>query len=153
MSGDMFGNLMDWGRVMDQLDLLQSEESLEEQQPGLARILRYRRNWRLSRRVLRMACQIRRPQDVFVAEILNVLVDTEMDYEARVLAAQALGRLIPLCRQREEPQVRYDPERVVTTMRDMCCRSGPPVVMEAVREALSIVERHSSERSAPESAS
>ncbi len=141
MNGDMFGNLMEWSRVMDQLDLLQTAELLEDQQPGLARILRYRRNWRLCRRVLQMVCRIRRPADVLIAELLNVLVDTEMDHESRILAARALGGLLPLRPPREETQVEYDPQRVVTTMSDMCRQPGPPVVMEAVHNALARIQR------------
>lgn len=52
MDSDIFGNLMDWGLVLDKLDDLKKSEKLHKHQADLIRILRYRNNWRLRETVL-----------------------------------------------------------------------------------------------------
>lgn len=45
MYSDIFGNLTDWGRVIEMLDRLKELKKLDRNQDGLTRVLRYRDNW------------------------------------------------------------------------------------------------------------
>ncbi len=142
MSQDIFGSLLEWNQVLKTLDDLREKQLLDEHQNGLARVLRYRKNWQLLERVLTYATDIRQASDPLIAEVQNVLVSPDVYIEARVLAARALGHLIP----RRPPQEHslFDMDRVLQTMSDLLVPegqgSGP--LHAAVSEALAAVRAH-----------
>ena len=94
MSSDIFGNLMDWGQAMDKLNQLKQSKKLNEHQPGLARILRYRDNWRLRETVLSYVKDIAHPSDDLLTEVLNIVMDENVYYDARIIAVDALASLM-----------------------------------------------------------
>ena len=94
MTQDPFGNLRDWSQVIDLLDALAASGRLDGCQPGLARILRYKGNWRLREAVLKHLEQIEAPAEDLVKEVMRLLGDDNLYYEARILAGQALVRLV-----------------------------------------------------------
>ena len=90
MRRDDFGNLRDWGSVMDRLERLRDEAVLDEHQAGLARILRYRGNWRLREAALEAIQYVKEPSDELLARVLDIVADQGLYREVRVLAARAL---------------------------------------------------------------
>ncbi len=94
MSSDIFGNLMDWGQAIDKLNQLKQKKILNEHQPGLVRILRYRDNWRLRETVLSYVKDINHPSDDLLTEVLNIAMDENVYYDARILAVEALASLM-----------------------------------------------------------
>ena len=91
---DPFGNLREWGPVIDLLDELANSDKLVECQRGLVRILRYKGNWRLREEVLKRIVGIPSPSDELVSQVLTILSDDNIYYEARVLASNALIELL-----------------------------------------------------------
>lgn len=133
MGSDIFGDLQDWGRVLETIERLRLQHELAAHQPGLARILRYRRNWQLTESVLRAAVEFDRRDDLLTAEVLHVLVDGESHLETRVLAARAVGALLRL----PPPQgSTFDERRAVETVEDVARQPGPPVLTQAAAAAL-----------------
>lgn len=133
MGSDIFGDLQDWGRVLEAIERLRLQHELEAHQPGLARILRYRGNWQLTESVLRAAVDFERRDDVLAAEVLHVLVDAESNLETRVLAARAAGALL----RRPAPQgSSFDERRALETIEDVARQPGPPVLQQAAADAL-----------------
>lgn len=96
MQPDPFGNLVDWAEVLDLLTELSENGRLEECQPGLMRILRYKGNWRLREEVLKLLPNLKNPIKQLLFEILAILDDDNTYYDARILAGDAL---IPLLRK------------------------------------------------------
>lgn len=94
MKHDPFGNLIDWGQVLDLFEDLADKGDLPECQPGLIRILRYKGNWRLREEVLKRVGEIHPPSDELVCQVLAMLDDDNIYYDARILAANALIRLL-----------------------------------------------------------
>ena len=94
MSKDTFGNLKEWGEVLDQLEELKRSRKLQECQKGLVRILRFKNNWRLRESVLESIKDLEEPGDALIEEVVNILADSNVYYEARLLAADALGSLL-----------------------------------------------------------
>ena len=94
MDKDPFGNLRDWGPVLDQMELLAQENRLSDCQSGLIRILRYKGNWRLREEALKCAAQIQTPCEALFFQVLNILADDNLYYDARILASDALIRLL-----------------------------------------------------------
>jgi hypothetical protein len=137
MPPDIFGDLRYWGRVLERLEELRASRLLDEHQLGLARILRYRRNWQLMERALSCALEIRQASDILIAEVLNVLVSPEVYLEARVSAAEALGHLIP--RRPPQESTLFDEKRALQTMDDLVQLPGLPRLQQAVSRALAVV--------------
>lgn len=92
--GDVFGNLKDWGRVLDTLESLTNQNRLDECQAGLIRILRYKHNWRLREAVLECIGRVKRPNHKLIREVMGILAEEDTYYDMRILAATALGELI-----------------------------------------------------------
>ena len=130
MSGDPFGNLQEWGTVLELLDELASTERLAECQRGLVRILNYKGNWRLREEVLKRLDQIQQPADELVGQVLSILADDNVYYEARILAGRALTQLLKngqnVARENLQPQVRKTIEKLCNTLQ-------PPFFEEALK--------------------
>ena len=94
MKNDPFGNLTDWGPVLTLLKDLGEKGELAACQPGLARILRYRGNWRLREEVLKQAGQIKKPSADLFRQVLAILNDDNIYFDARILATSALIHLL-----------------------------------------------------------
>jgi hypothetical protein len=136
MCADIFGNLREWGRVLEALETARAERLLDEHQAGLARILRFRGNGRLIERVLDLATEIRQASDLLIAEVCNLVVAWDVGVELRVKAARALGHLLV---QRPEQTSSFDPARVVRTMEELVAKPAPPVLADALNAALAAV--------------
>jgi hypothetical protein len=95
MRDDPFGNLTDWGRVLDTLEDLTENGGLSECQRGLIRILRYKGNWRLREEVLKRVGAIQAPSKELIQQVIAVLDDDNIYYDARIIAGNALIQLLP----------------------------------------------------------
>ncbi len=94
MKQDPFGNLTDWGAVLDLFDELRENGNLSECQPGLVRILRYKGNWRLREEALKLIGKIHHPSDELISQVIAILADDNIYYDARILAGEALMQLV-----------------------------------------------------------
>jgi hypothetical protein len=94
MNEDPFGNLMDWGPVLDLFDDLADNGKLADCQPGLVRILRYKGNWRLREEVLTRVGEIQTPSDELIFQVVDILADDNIYYDARILAGETLIQLL-----------------------------------------------------------
>jgi len=97
---DIFGNLTEWGRVIETLDRLKELKQLDRNQDGLTRILRYRDNWQLRETVLKHIVHLTEPTEELVREVINITADEYIYLDMRILAVDALSKLIPLCIKR-----------------------------------------------------
>jgi hypothetical protein len=94
MKQDPFGNLTDWGQVLDTFEVLADNGRLAECQPGLIRILRFKGNWRLREEVLKRVGKIQTPSRELVLQALAILSDDNTYYDARIIAGDALVQLL-----------------------------------------------------------
>jgi hypothetical protein len=94
MKQDPFGNLIDWGPVIDLLEEISDKGQLASCQKGLIRILRYKGNWRLREEVLRRVGRIEKPSAELIHQVLAILADDNIYYDARILASKALIALL-----------------------------------------------------------
>jgi hypothetical protein len=94
MQHDPFGNLVDWGEALDRFEELVDSGRLAECQPGLIRVLRFKGNWRLREEVLKHAGEIQTPTIALISEVLSILADDNVYYDARVMAGDALIDLL-----------------------------------------------------------
>ena len=94
MQPDPFGNLREWGPVLEQVCQMADEGNLSQCQPGLIRILRYRDNWRLREEVLNRIGTIDSPDSELVLQVLNIIADEKLYYEVRILACETMLEML-----------------------------------------------------------
>ena len=100
MRQDPFGDLNDWGSVLEVFDDLADNGKLAECQPGLIRILQYKGNWQLREEVLKRVGEIQTPSDEMIFQVLAILTDDNIYYDARILAGDGLIQLLKSDRNR-----------------------------------------------------
>jgi len=130
---DIFGNLREWGKVLEILESLNKSQELDEHQSGLARILRYRRNWRLLERVLAYGQDIDRSTDEFFGEVFQVMSDPDLYPEARILAIKAWECMVI---KRLKKGRKSDDVSQICRMVEGLDGSGPPIFQEALSTSL-----------------
>ncbi len=136
---DPFGNLRNWGPVLDLLDRLDQTGRMEECQPGLIRILRYRGNWRLREETLKRLGRIAHPSRELIARVADIIADDDTYYEARILAGRALAELAQNARRTSAKDEDPDMEPVADVVRNLLGTPQPPIFDQALRQCLNTV--------------
>jgi len=139
MNGDAFGNLQDWGRVLDQLAGLRESNRLDRHQDGLVRILRYPDNWRLREETLKAVRGLRGPSDELFDGIIAIMMDENAFWEHRSLAAESLGHLVGGRRTGCELAVSARVSRTVEAMEAVLASPQPPALHESIRKVKSAI--------------
>ena len=133
MSVDVFGDLQEWGCVLNTLEDLKANGVLDDHQCGLARLVRYQDNWRVQQEALLAAMHVCQPAEPLVHAALKVLKDEEALLENRILAARVLGRLLGCARSNGSSGL--DPEASAMMMRALLANGGPPILQRAIEGA------------------
>ncbi len=135
MSSEMFGNLRDWGEALQNLNELKKAGRLDEHQPGLVRILRYKYNWRLREAVLGCLAQVSHPSLELVNEVCRLASDEETYHEVRILAAHALPCLMRNFDDTQGHEAAQLRDSVARKMEVLLRSPQPPVIHEAVHRS------------------
>lgn len=141
MDSDTFGNLREWGQVLETLEDLEKAKNLDKHQNGLARILRYGQNWRLLERVLEYTKEIVEPSDELLKEICNIMTSHNFYLDARILAVDALESLVPRMQRDHGGDNRASQTLIVRMMEDILNSSEPPKFQEAVTRSLKVIKK------------
>lgn len=136
MGKDSLGDLREWGAVLEKLEAASTAGRIDDEQEGMARLLRYRRNWQLTEAALRYAGKVGRPDGVLVAEVLNLLTDQDAAVSERALAAGALGHFLSCPRPEGVRGSDFDLDRVVEVMSDVAERTAIPMLRQVVAATL-----------------
>jgi hypothetical protein len=141
VDSNIFGDLTDWGQVIEMLDQLKELEQLDRHQDGLTRILRYRDNWRLREIVLKHIVHLAEPTEELVHEVMNITMDEDTYLDMRILAFDALSNLIPLCIRRNDTKGRNLIENAIESMNKLLDSPQPPIFHEVVSKTLNMVKK------------
>ena len=136
MTPDPFGNLRDWGPVLETLEELAHNGRLDECQDGLVRILRYPGNWRLREEALKHIPRIARPGLPLINQVLHIVADDNLYFEVRILAARALVSLIEQHRRLSAPTPTPDEPPVAETLRRLRSVPQPPRFEQALDDCM-----------------
>lgn len=139
MAGGVFGNLEEWGGVLDRLEELTGTGQLEQHQGDLVRLLRYPDNWRLREAGLEAAATVGAPTTALVRQLLRLTMDRQLYHQARVLAAEALGAAFERLRANGQIEALHLQKEVGEQMRALLSESDVPVLHQAVRRILPAV--------------
>jgi hypothetical protein len=136
LTPDPFGNLRDWGPVLETLEELAHNGRLDECQDGLVRILRYPGNWRLREKALEQIPRIARPSPPLMNQVLHIAADDNLYFEVRILAVRALGSLIAQHRRLSSPPPAKVEPPVTETLRRLRSVPQPPRFQQALDACL-----------------
>jgi hypothetical protein len=125
MSYDMFGDLQDWGRVLDQVQKMRADGALDEHQQGLARIARYPFNWQLRQAGLRAIAELKRPCDEVIQVSVQIMMDEKNDLETRILAGHAVSGVLRIGNGTLSERTRSE---AANSIRDLLAQPQPPVL-------------------------
>lgn len=134
MKQDPFGNLTGWGAVLDIFDELADNGKLEECQPGLIRILKYKGNWRLREDVLKRVGEIQNPSDQLICQILSILDDDNTYYDVRILASDSLIQMLKNVQDGFDDGINLSVRKVTERLRTT---PHPPIFDNALKKLYS----------------
>ena len=135
MQPDPFGNLKDWGPVLELIYKLADDGNLHECQPGLTRILRYRDNWRLREETLNRIGKISSPEDALVRQVLNISADENLYYEVRVLACETLMEFLKNSANTFTTEIKTE---ILKTVENLLTNQHPPIFEPALKKLYSV---------------
>ncbi|MBN1967694.1 MAG: hypothetical protein JW910_23760 [Anaerolineae bacterium] len=140
MPRDDFGNLEEWGRVLSELAKLAQDRVLDEHQDGLVRLLRYPDNWRLREAALEATGDVKHPSEALISTVLGIMANESLYHEVRMLAAEALARLIVATRSSGDARHRELEQQVTEQMHALLDSPHPPILRQAVQRVLPTIE-------------
>ena len=91
-----FGNLMDWGSVLDKLQHLKDTGELDNHQDELIKLLRCDVNWRLREAAVEASSTLTNPSVDTVKLLVELIKREDIYYNIRIMAAEALSTLVPV---------------------------------------------------------
>ena len=94
MGNIRFGNLMDWGQVLETLEDMTKKGQLGEHQGELIRLLRFNQNWRLREAAIEALEFVDHPSLDLAKEVFSIVKRKDLYYDVRILAVDSLSKLI-----------------------------------------------------------
>lgn len=147
---DPFGNLQEWGLVLEKLDQLKSSGQMEHHQNGLIRLLRYKTNWRLREAALHGMARVVYPSEELIREILEVVLSDSAYYELRVLAVETLAALAGKTAANGSYAASFRPVPVARELHVLIRVPHPPILTEAVLRCLGCLSEAENRPSDPQ---
>ncbi|GAB6190583.1 hypothetical protein [Desulfocastanea catecholica] len=130
MQADPFGNLRDWGPVLELVCRLSDEGKLSECQHGVTRILAYRDNWRLREETLKRIGTIQNPSDEMIGQVLKIIADEKLYYEVRILACETMEELMKNSYGKFAAEVET---AILKTIEELLSMQHPPIFVPALK--------------------
>lgn len=93
MEDTIFGNLMDWGTVLEKLEKLSDNRELGQHQDELIRLLRFDQNWRLREAAIEALPLVENPDLDLARAVISLIKRKDLYYDVRILASDSLGKL------------------------------------------------------------
>lgn len=140
MRQDLFGNLEDWGHVLEQLAEFTRNGEIERHQDNLIVLLRYPDNWRLREAALESVPAIRHPMAALVREICKIMLNDGLDFQVRMLAAEALSAVLDRLGDRTQDDPAGIRREIREQMHALLASQDVPVLHQAVRRILPKIE-------------
>lgn len=139
MENNAFGNLKDWGPVLERMETLAKSGKLGDCQNELIRVLRYDDNWRLREAAIEHLSDIKNPSPEIIEEVYAIMMRDDLYYDVRILAAYALGKVFSVCSKRamsKETSVNQTMGKVIDGMKRLLKDPQPPILHKAIRTSL-----------------
>ena len=100
----------------------------------MIRILRFKGNWRLREEVLKRVGEIQTPSDELVYQVLSILADDNIYYDARILASDALIQILKNVQDGFDGEINMSARKVTERLRTT---PHPPIFDNALKKLYS----------------
>jgi len=134
----VFGNLNDWGLVLEQLEKLSENRELGNYQEELIRLLRFDQNWRLREAAIESLPFVENPGLDIAREVTSLIKRKDLYYDVRILATEGLEKLVPTIVKNkafDKDILKQFIQKIVAEMDDLLASPEPPKFHDALENA------------------
>jgi aryl carrier-like protein len=139
MGNSLFGNLTDWGSVMEKLQKLSDNRELGQYQDELIRLLRFDQNWRLREAAVEAVPLVENPKLDLARELVSLITRKDLYFDVRILASHSLGKLADIIhnnRAVDKDILKQFFMEIKTTLESLLASPEPPKFHEALQIAV-----------------
>jgi hypothetical protein len=143
METNVFGNLMDWGQVLEKLDRLTGNRELDLHQEELIRLIRFNHNWRLREAAIEALAFVENPNIALAREVLGVIQRTDLYYDIRILATDGLEKTSARLAKNPVPdkeQVQAFFRSAQQDLNQLLGSPQPPIFHHAIKQCVTRLE-------------
>ncbi len=144
----IFGNLNDWGQVLEKLKKLSASRELGNCQDELIRLLRFDRNWRLREAAIESLPFVENPGVNLAKEVLSLIKRKDLYYDVRILATDGLEKLAPhIVNNNASDKSILKPFilEIISDMDALLAAPEPPKFHDAVRNSMHRIKKATAE--------
>ncbi len=144
MENNIFGNLKDWGIVLDKLKELSESRELGSCQYELIRLLRFDQNWRLREAAIESLPFVQNPSSDLAKEVLLLIKRKDLYYDVRILATDGLEKLITTIvnnRASDKDIVKQFVQEIIKEMEDLLATPEPPKFHDTLQTSVDQIKK------------
>ncbi|MCK5541538.1 MAG: hypothetical protein KAH62_00420 [Desulfobacula sp.] len=139
MGKNIFGNLNDWGVVLEKLKKLSESKELGSCQDELIRLLRFNQNWRLREAAIESLPFVENPSSNLAREVLSLIKRNDLYYDVRILATDGLEKLTTTIvnnRALEKDILKQFVQEIIEAMDELLASPEPPKFHDALQNSM-----------------
>jgi len=147
MKNYIFGNLNDWGIVLEKLEKLSETRELDNYQDELIRLLRFDQNWRLREAAIESLPFVKNPSLNLAREVNTLIKRKDLYYDVRILATDGLEKLAATIVNNkgfDKDILKQFIHGIVKDMDDLLASPEPPKFHNALQKSVSQVKKSES---------
>lgn len=140
----LFGNLNDWGIVLERLEKLSQTHELDQYQDELIRLLRFDQNWRLREAAIESLPFIKNPGLNLAREVAALIKRKDLYYDVRILATDGLEKLATTIvgnKAFDKDILRKFIQGIVKDMDELLASPEPPIFHDVLQNSMSQVKK------------
>ena len=144
MENNIFGNLNDWGMILDKLKKLSDSRELGNCQNELIRLLRFDKNWRLREAAIESLPFVDNPSSNLAREVLSLIKRKDLYYNVRILATDGLEKLTAAIinnRASDKDILKQFVQEIINDMDVLLASPEPPKFHDALQNSMNQIKK------------
>jgi hypothetical protein len=144
MKNHIFGNLTDWGIVLDKLKQLSDSRELDNYQDELIGLLRFDKNWRLREAAIESLPLVENPSLNLAREVFSLIKRKDLYYDVRILATDSLEKLTTIIVNNKDFDKDILKQFILSTLSDLetlLASPEPPIFHDALQNSRNQIKK------------
>ncbi len=144
MKNNIFGNLNDWGIVLEKLEKLSETRELDNYQDELIRLLRFDQNWRLREAAIESLPFVKNPGFNLAREVNTLIKRKDLYFDVRILATDGLEKLVTTIvnnKSFDKDILKQFIQGIVKDMDTLLASPEPPKFHDALQNSMSRIKK------------
>jgi len=144
MKNYVFGNLTDWGIVLDKLKQLSDSRELGNYQDELIGLLRFDQNWRLREAAIESLPLVENPGLNLAREVFSIIKRKDLYYDVRILATDSLEKLTTTIVNNKDFDKDILKQFVLSILSDLetlLASPEPPIFHDALQNSMNQIKK------------